>query len=107
MKLTLLDRNAAIVFTGEVTGSQGHLPAIESVKCHIYYGCRVGRCGACIVKIDEPSAVFSPSDCEKKTLAAMAAKDGERLACVLELDHEFSGSLTMWNAFSVNKPVTK
>lgn len=101
MKLTVLDPKGIIVVTADVTGSQSHRDAAFYSQCHINFGCQNGWCGACLIKVSEVSAFLKPSEREAKTLVKMNALPNERLACVSHLDTEFSGSLTICNAFAV------
>jgi ferredoxin len=53
----------------------------EDYDTSILFGCRDGACGACMIKVEEESALSPMGEDEKDFLETMAALPNERLAC--------------------------
>lgn len=106
VKLIVLDPHGSRIAQVEVTDEHSHRELALSRKCHIHFGCKLGSCGACLIKTSEPTAFQDPIERESKTLERMNAKPNERLTCISCLKTEFSGSdVKIWNAFSVYNPL--
>jgi ferredoxin len=105
MKLVILDTHGKVVNELDVSGSKDHYDAtLATPKSHIQFGCQIGGCGACLIKTDYPDAFQPPSQKEARTLSSVNALPNERLACMSLLRVDFTGSVRIWNAYSVYKP---
>lgn len=107
MKLVVLDPHGQEVIQAQLTSSAQHRDILLNEDCHINFGCQNGNCGACLFKTDNPEAFREPTAREARTLASVNSRPNERLACISKVRFELSGTVRIWNAFSVYNPTKR